>query len=153
MKAPDFSLPDQDGRLHSLQDYAGKWVVLYFYPKDDTPGCTAEACSFRDERDAIAEWGNAEVVGVSKDSVQSHKEFAAKNQLNFTLLSDPEHMAIEAYGAWKPKKFMGREFLGTQRNTVLIDPAGNIAKTYDSVNPQQHVAEIVADLKKLQGRA
>lgn len=88
-QAPDFSLLDQDGITHHLSDYAGKWLVLYFYPKDDTPGCTTEACNFRDERDAIAEFGNAEVVGVSKDSVKSHRKFADKHGLNFTLLSDP----------------------------------------------------------------
>ena len=152
MQAPDFSLPDQDGITRTLKDYADKWLVLYFYPKDDTPGCTAEACSFRDEREIIAELGNAEVVGVSKDSVRSHKKFADKYHLNFTLLSDPDHVAIEAYGAWRPKKFMGREFLGVHRNTILIDPAGNIAKTYDGVDPKGHAFEIIADLKQLQAR-
>src|SRR5437868_4582014 len=114
MKAPDFTLKDQRGTTHSLQDYAGQWIVLYFYPKDDTPGCTTEACSFRDARAVIAELGNAVVIGVSKDTVASHKQFANKYQLDFTLLSDPTHATIEAYGAWG--------MLGTKRNTVLIDP-------------------------------
>lgn len=152
-KAPDFSLPDQNGNIHTLQDYTGKWLVLYFYPKDDTPGCTAEACSFRDEREAIAELGHAEVVGVSKDSVAAHKKFADKYNLNFTLLSDPEHKTIEAYDSWKPQKFMGKEFLGTKRNTFIIDPDGNIAKKYEGVDPKAHAAEIVQDLKTLQAKS
>ncbi len=149
-KAPDFSLEDQDGTVRSLKDYAGKWVVLYFYPKDDTPGCTQEACSFRDERDAIAEFGNAEVIGVSKDSVKSHKKFAEKHSLNFTLLSDPDHVAAEAYDSWKLKKFMGREYMGMERNTFIISPAGEIAKEYRGVNPKNHAREIITDLKSLQ---
>lgn len=149
-QAPDFSLSDQDGTLHTLSDYAGRWLVLYFYPKDDTSGCTTEACSFRDERDAIAEFGNAAVVGISKDNVRSHKKFAEKFDLNFTLLSDPEHTTIDAYGSWKPKKFMGREYIGTERNTFIITPDGQIAKEYHGVDPKAHVAQIVADLKVLQ---
>jgi len=136
--------------MHSLFDYAGKWLVLYFYPKDDTPGCTTEACSFRDEREVIAEFGNAEVVGVSKDSVKSHKKFTDKYGLTFTLLSDPEHHTIEAYGSWKPKKFMGREYIGTMRNTFIITPDGKIAKEYIGVDPKTHAAQIIADLKTLQ---
>jgi peroxiredoxin Q/BCP len=149
-KAPDFSLPDQNGVEHSLADYAGTWLVLYFYPKDDTPGCTTEACSFRDEREAIAQFGHAEVVGVSKDSVHSHKKFADKYHLNFTLLSDPEHKVIEAYDSWKPKKFMGREFIGTVRNTFIISPDGKIAKEYLGVDPKTHAGVIISDLKSLQ---
>lgn len=148
--APDFSLPDQDGVIRRLQDYAGKWLVLYFYPKDDTTGCTAEACSFRDERDDIAQIGHAEVVGVSKDSVRSHKRFIEKYHLNFTLLSDPEHRVIEAYDSWKAKKFMGREYLGTERNTFIISPDGKIAKSYIGVDPKEHAKFIIADLKRLQ---
>lgn len=149
-KAPNFSLPDQNGDVRTLADYAGKWVVLYFYPKDDTTGCTAEACSFRDARDLIAELGNSVVIGVSKDSVASHKKFVDKYSLNFTILSDPDHEVIEAYQSWKPKKFMGREYMGTHRNTFIIDPAGNIAKQYEGVNPKTHAAEIIKDLKTLQ---
>jgi peroxiredoxin Q/BCP len=147
---PDFSLQDQDGATHSLADYAGKWLVLYFYPKDDTPGCTTEACNFRDERDAIAEFGNATVVGISKDSVRSHKKFAEKFGLNFTLLSDPDHAATEAYDSWKPKKFMGREYMGTERNTFIISPAGEIVREYRGVDPKAHAAQIIADLQTLQ---
>lgn len=150
MNAPNFSLPDQDGKTRSLSDYTGQWVVLYFYPKDNTTGCTAEACSFRDEREAIAQLGNAQVIGVSKDSVASHKKFAEKHQLNFTLLSDPEHAVIEAYGAWGPRKFMGREYFGTHRNTYIINPAGEIAKKYEGVDPKKHAAEIIHDLQVLQ---
>lgn len=150
MKAPDFSLIDQDGIVHSLKDYAHKWVVLYFYPKDSTAGCTTEACAFRDAREAIADLGNAVVVGVSKDSVASHKKFADKHGLNFTLLSDPDHTTIEAYDSWQLKKFMGREYMGTARNTFIIDPKGEIAKKYEGVNPKTHAAEIITDLKSLQ---
>lgn len=151
-QAPDFKLADQDGKTHNLADYAGKWIVLYFYPKDDTSGCTAEACSFRDARSVIAELGNAEVIGVSKDSESSHKKFAEKNDLNFTLLSDPDHKTIEAYESWKPLKFMGREYMGTQRNTFIISPDGKIAKKYEGVDPKTHVAQILEDLKSLQSK-
>jgi thioredoxin-dependent peroxiredoxin len=149
-QAPDFSLQDQSGKTRQLKDYAGKWLVLYFYPKDDTQGCTAQACSFRDGRDDIAQSGKAEVVGVSKDSVASHKKSAQKNHLNFMLLSDPEHSVIEAYDSWKPQKFMGREYLGTQRNTFIISPDGNIAKSYMSVDPKTNAEQIIKDLKLLQ---
>jgi peroxiredoxin Q/BCP len=149
-QAPDFHLPDQDGVLHSLKDYAGKWLVLYFYPADDTPGCTTEACSFRDERAVIRELGHAEVIGISKDSVKSHKKFVEKYKLNFTLLSDPDHVVIEAYDSWKPKKFMGREYIGTMRNTFLINPSGSIVKEYIGVNPKEHAGEIIKDLQTLQ---
>jgi len=148
--APDFTLPDENNVLHSLIDYRGKWIVLYFYPKDDTPGCTTEACSFRDARDAIAEFGNATVLGVSKDTPKSHKKFANKHQLNFTLLSDPEHRTIEAYGAWGLKKFMGREYQGIKRNTYLINPDGMLVKTYENVSPTDHVGQIIRDLKEHQ---
>lgn len=148
--APDFTLQDQNGDTKTLADYSGRWLVLYFYPKDNTPGCTTEACNFRDERDAIAEFGNAEVVGISKDSVASHKKFIDKHRLNFTLLSDPNHVAIEAYDSWKLKKFMGREYMGIERNTFLISPDSKIAKTYRGVNPTKHAAEIITDLKSLQ---
>lgn len=149
-QAPDFSLLDENGKQHSLQDYAGRWLVLYFYPKDGTSGCTAEACSFRDEREAIAELGNAVVVGVSKDSVASHKKFVEKHGLNFTLLSDPDHAVIEAYDSWKPKKFMGRDYMGTERNTFIISPAGTVAKKYEGVDPKTHAAQIIKDLRALQ---
>ncbi len=148
-KAPDFNLFDQNGTTHSLADYQGKWLVLYFYPKDDTLGCTAEACSFRDARADIAELDNVEIVGVSTDSSASHKKFADKYHLDFTLLSDPEHEVIGAYGSWKPRRLMGREFLGTERNTFIIGPDGTIAKEYKGVNPQTHADQIITDLKSL----
>jgi peroxiredoxin Q/BCP len=148
-QAPDFALPDQDGNVKTLNDYTGKWLVLYFYPKDNTTGCTAEACSFRDEREVIAELGNAEVVGVSKDSVFSHKKFVDEYQLNFTLLSDTEHKTIEAYDSWKLKRYMGREYMDTVRNTFIINPDGKIVKEFRGVDPKTHAAEIISNLKSL----
>lgn len=150
MKAPDFTLQDQNGDEHSLKDYRGKWLVLYFYPKDDTPGCTVEACNFRDAREAIAEFGNAVVIGVSKDSVASHKKFVDKYKLNFTLLSDESTQTIAAYGAWQEKSMFGKKYMGIQRMTVIIDPEGNIAKTYPKADPRKHATEIIRDLKSLQ---
>jgi peroxiredoxin Q/BCP len=148
MDAPNFSLPDQDNTVHTLSQYAGKWVIVYFYPKDATPGCTKEACSFRDGRQVLEDAG-AVVLGISKDTVASHKKFAEKHNLNFTLLSDTSTETIQAYGAWGKKKFMGREYEGIQRNTYLINPAGEIAKTYEGVNPLTHVGELLKDLKEL----
>lgn len=152
MKAPDFSLIDQNGIVQSLKDYAGRWLVIYFYPKDSTPGCTTEACSFRDEREAIRALGDAEIIGISKDSVASHKKFADKHGLTFPLLSDPDHTIIEAYGAWGKRMFMGREYMGTFRNTYIISPAGEIVKTYEGVDPKKHAGEIIQDLKALQAK-
>lgn len=149
-QAPDFSLQDQNGNLQTLADYSGKWIVLYFYPKDDTPGCTTEACSFRDERELIGSLGNAEVVGVSKDSVASHKKFADKYGLNFTLLSDPDGSTIKAYNAWGERSMFGKKYMGIVRSTIIINPSGQIVKEYPKVNPKKHAAEIIADLRKLQ---
>lgn len=149
MKAPDFSLQDQFDKTHSLKDYAGKWVVLYFYPKDDTPGCTKEACSFRDEFKEIEKAG-AVVLGVSKDSVKSHAKFAEKYNLNFPLLADTDMSVMKAYDAWGLKKFMGREFEGTLRKTFIIDPAGKIVKEYPKVTPKDHAVQIIKDLEELQ---
>lgn len=151
--APDFSLSDQDGVTRTLRDYRGRWLVLYFYPRDNTPACTTEACAFRDEHQIIAQFGNAEVIGVSKDSVASHKKFAESHHLNFPLLSDPEHKVIEAYGAWQLKKFMGREFMGIQRSTVLINPAGQIVQEFPKVVPKKHAHEIIEALQHHQGLA
>lgn len=145
-KAPGFSLSDVNGKLHSLEDYKGKWLVIYFYPKDDTPGCTVEACSFRDARDELVELG-AEVVGISMDDPTSHEKFKAKHTLNFTLLSDPDKKAIEAYGAWG-KKMFGRE--GILRRTFIIDPKGDVQKVYGRVTPLGHGDAVVNELKKLQ---
>jgi peroxiredoxin Q/BCP len=144
--APDFSLPDLEGKTHTLKDYAGKWVVLYFYPKDDTPGCTTEACSLRDARDTLADMG-AEIIGVSKDDANSHEKFKAKYSLNFTLLTDKDRRAIEAYGAWG-KKMFGKE--GILRKTFIIDPKGQVVKVYGRVTPMGHGDQVIADLKTLQ---
>lgn len=144
--APDFTLNDSEGRPRSLSDFAGKWLVLYFYPKDDTPGCTTEACSLRDARDDIAALG-AEVVGVSKDDAASHEKFKAKHSLNFTLLSDPEGEVINAYGAWG-KKMFGKE--GILRRTFIIDPNGTVVKVYGRVTPLGHGEQVIAELKRLQ---
>ena len=148
--ATDFNLKDQNGETVSLKSYLGKWVVLYFYPKDDTPGCTTEACNFRDARDDIVKLNDTVIIGISKDSVASHAKFAKKYGLNFKLLSDPDHKIIETYNSWGKKKFMGREFTGTLRNTFLISPEGLIVKEYLGVNPKQHSSEIIRDLKTLQ---
>ncbi len=123
---------------------------MYFYPKDDTPGCTQEACNFRDERESIATLGNCEVLGISKDSVKSHKKFADKYSLNFTILSDETGKTIEAYGAWQEKSLFGKKYMGIQRMTVIIDPAGNIAKVYPKVDPKKHAVEIIKELQELQ---
>lgn len=148
--APNFELPDQTGSVRKLADYHGQWIVLYFYPKDDTPGCTQEACNFRDARESIAQLGNAVVIGVSKDSVKAHQKFVSKHNLNFTLLSDEDHAVIEAYGAWQEKSMFGKKYMGIQRSTVIIDPVGNIVKEYPKVSPNKHAAEIIKDLQALQ---
>lgn len=148
MKAPDFSLPDQAGTTRSLGDYAGGWLIVYFYPKDDTPGCTTEACSFRDEYDYLQEQG-VSVVGISKDSVKSHAKFAEKYNLHFPLLADEDGAMIQAYGAWGQKSMYGKLFDGIIRMTVLIDPDGDIAKTYPKVTPKGHAVQILEDFKAL----
>jgi peroxiredoxin Q/BCP len=144
-KAPEFSLSDQTDTSRSLSDYRGKWVLLYFYPKDDTPGCTVEACTLRDNLPKF-KTKKLEVLGVSKDSVESHKKFAAKYKLPFTLLADPEKKVMDAYGAWGKKKFMGREYMGTLRISFLIDPKGIVRKVYPKVKPPAHAQEVLADL-------
>lgn len=146
--APAFSLPDQNGKMHVLKDYRGGWVVLYFYPKDDTPGCTIEACSFRDNFSALKKIG-AVVLGVSIDPVKKHAKFVEKYSLPFTLLSDEEKRIVRLYGVWGKKKFMGREYMGTNRVSFLIDPKGRIAKIYDPVKPAEHVAEVLTDIREL----
>ncbi len=148
MKAPAFSLSDQNGIVHTLEQYRGKWIVLYFYPKDDTPGCTKEACSFRDGIHEF-EKRNVVVLGVSKDSVASHKKFAEKFHLNFLLLSDESTDTIKSYGAWGEKKFMGKTYQGIRRNTYIIDPEGTIVKTFSNVNPLTHTGEIISYLDRL----
>lgn len=146
--APNFSLKDKDGNVHSLEDYRGKWVVIYFYPKNNTPGCTKEACSFRDGRDMLASLG-AEIIGISKDSLESHNRFSKLHKLNFTLLSDPTAETIKSYGSWKKKKFMGKEYMGISRDTFIVNPKGEIAKEYRGVNPMTHFEEVMKDLKQL----
>ncbi|RWZ78255.1 MAG: peroxiredoxin [Candidatus Microsaccharimonas sossegonensis] len=148
-KAPDFTLPDTEGKAHTLHDYKGQWIVLYFYPKDDTPGCTIEACSLRDARDTLAEMGAA-IIGISKDGANSHEKFKAKYSLNFTLLTDTEGKTIEAYGAWG-KKMYGRE--GILRKTFIINPSGQVVKVYGRVTPMGHGERVMNDLKHLQEKA
>jgi peroxiredoxin Q/BCP len=144
-KAPTFILQDQNGVTHTLEQYKGKKVLLYFYPKDDTPGCTTEACSFRDNYKTLSDAGLV-VLGVSKDSVKSHKKFADKYDLPFPLLSDNEGTVCEAYGVWGKKKFMGREYMGIMRQSFLIDEKGSLAKIYETVVPKEHVSEVSKDL-------
>ena len=147
-KAPTFNLPDKDGVMHKLADKKGEWVVLYFYPKDDTPGCTVEACSFRDNLPKFKKLGIT-VYGVSVDSQKKHQKFADKYDLPFTLLSDEEKKTVNDYGVWSLKKFMGREYMGILRWTFLINPEGKIAKIYENVKPAEHVEEILKDMKEL----
>lgn len=147
--APAFSLPDQDGKVHTLHDYAGKWLIVYFYPRDNTPGCTVEACSFRDASHDFKEIG-VEILGISKDTVRKHKNFATKHHLNFPLLSDVSTETIKAFGAWGARTFWGRKFEGTLRNTYIIDPQGKVVKMYEKVNPLIHVEEIIEDIRELQ---
>ena len=147
-KAPKFSLPDQDGQMHELKEYAGKWVLLYFYPKDDTPGCTVEACSLRDNWGAFKKAGVV-VLGMSVDPVKKHKKFADKYSLPFTLLADEGKQTVKDYGVWGEKKFMGRLYMGISRNSFLIDPEGKIAKIYEGVKPSEHAEEVLADVKVL----
>ena len=145
IKAPDFTLPDQNGNRHSLSDYRGEKVILYFYPKDNTPGCTKQACGFAERYPQFIEKG-AVVLGISKDSVASHKKFEEKYGLPFTILSDPELVAIQAYDVWQEKKNYGKTYMGVVRTTYLIDEEGKIAKAFDKVkaadNPEQMLGEL-----------
>ena len=147
-KAPYFATQDQHEKNITLTDFSGKWVVLYFYPKDMTPGCTVEACSFRDNI-ARVQAHDAVVPGVSADSVTRHAKFAEQESLPFSLLSDPEKRICEDYGAIGKKKFMGREYVGILRNTYLINPDGVIVKVYEGVKPAGHVDEVLQDLETL----
>lgn len=147
--APEFSLTDSEGVTHTLSEYRGKWVIVYFYPKDDTPGCTTEACSFRDARDTLAEMG-AEIIGISKDEPSSHEKFKQKHSLNFTLLTDSDGSVLEAYGAWGPKMF-GKE--GILRKTFIINPQGEVVKAYGRVTPLGHGEAVIEELKRLQEAA
>ena len=144
-RAPGFTLKADDGRQVSLEDYLGKKLVLYFYPKDNTPGCTTEAVEFRDVAEEFEKQG-AVIVGVSKDSVESHKKFKEKHSLPFTLLSDPESKVLDLYGVWKEKSLYGRTFMGTERTTFLIDEKGIVAKVYRKVKAKGHAQTCLLDL-------
>jgi thioredoxin-dependent peroxiredoxin len=146
--APDFSLPDENNVTRRLSDFRGRPVVLYFYPKDDTQGCTTEACNFRDDYSAYI---NEDIVilGVSPDSPQSHAKFKAKYSLPFPLLADDGHEICNQYGVWGPKKFMGREYDGVLRTTFLIDPVGRIAKVFENVRPAEHSVEVLDAVKRI----
>lgn len=141
-KAPGFILPDENGELHKLSDYQGKPVVLYFYPKDDTPGCTKEACGFRDDFSEYEKYG-AVILGVSPDPPKKHIKFKTKYDLPFTLLSDVDHRVCELYDVWGRKQFMGREYDGVFRTTFLISPSGEIVRVYENVKPSGHSQEIL----------
>ena len=146
-KAPDFTLPDKNGEPVSLSDFAGKRVVLYFYPKDNTPGCTRQACAFAQNYSAFKELG-VEVIGVSKDSAASHEKFAAKYELPFILLSDPELTVLQAYDVWKEKKLYGKVSMGVVRSTYVIGPDGTIEKAMPRVKPDTNAADILAWLRR-----
>ena len=147
MKAPDFTLQDKDGNRVSLSDFAGRKVVLYFYPKDNTPGCTRQACAFAGSYEAFKSLG-AVVIGVSKDSVASHAKFAAKHELPFVLLADPELEAIKAYDVWQEKKLYGKVSMGVVRTTYVIDETGVIEKVMPKVKPDTNAAEILSYLSE-----
>jgi peroxiredoxin Q/BCP len=149
-KAPDFCLPDQGEKTVCLKDFKGRWVVLYFYPKDDTPGCTTEACDFTNSLKAFEKL-DAVVLGVSPDSPQSHVAFSDKYHLKLRLLSDPEHKVLETYGAWGLKKNYGKEFMGVIRSTYLIDPQGMVRRIWPRVSVEGHVDEVRKTLAEVRG--
>lgn len=148
-KAPAFTLANQEGRRVSLKDWAGRWVVLYFYPKDDTPGCTTEACEFTSKLAAFEGLGAA-VLGVSPDSIESHQKFIRKHKLAVELLSDPDHAVAEKYGAWGEKSLYGKKYEGILRSTVLIDPKGRVAHHWPKVSPAGHAGEVRRILEQFQ---
>jgi thioredoxin-dependent peroxiredoxin len=141
-KAPDFELATDEGRKVKLSDFTGRKVILYFYPKDDTPGCTTQACDLRDHIEEFDSRG-AVVLGVSPDDVASHKKFKEKFGLNFTLLADPDHKVAEAYGVWKEKNLYGKKMMGVERTSFVIDENGNIAKVLPRVKPAEHVGQLL----------
>lgn len=151
-KAPGFDLPDQDNKKHKLSDYDGKWRVIYFYPKDNTPGCTKEACAIAEVYEDFGKAG-VKVFGVSKDSPASHKKFAEKFNLPFTLLSDESKKMMEKYGAWQERSMYGRKYMGTARITYVIDPDGKVAAVYPKVTPTRHALQLLNDLKELKKSA
>jgi len=144
-KAPEFSLVDNEGQAHRLSDYQGQTIVVYFYPKDDTPGCTKEACSFRDSYEDYRKAG-VEIIGISPDSEKSHSKFKEKHDLPFVLLSDPEHQVCEAFGVWGLKKMYGREYEGVFRTTFIIGPDGTIKRVFENVKPSDHSEEVLAEV-------
>ncbi|MCS6993914.1 MAG: thioredoxin-dependent thiol peroxidase [Anaerolineales bacterium] len=145
--APDFALPDETGAVRRLADFRGQTIVLYFYPKDDTPGCTTEACNFRDDYSAYQEAG-VTILGVSPDSPKSHARFKEKFQLPFSLLADEDHRVCEAYGVWGQKKFMGKDYMGVLRTTFIIDPEGRVKKVFENVKPAEHSVEVLAAVRE-----
>lgn len=146
--APEFTLQDDSGQPVSLADFRGQPLILYFYPKDDTPGCTKEACNFRDDYSAYQQAG-VTILGVSPDTVKTHAKFKQKYALPFPLIADEGHQVCEAYGAWGRKKFMGREYDGVLRTTFLIGPDGVISKVYENVKPAEHSADVLRDLEQV----
>ena len=147
-KAPAFSLPDQEGRKHQLKDYAGRPLIVYFYPKDDTPGCTKEACAFRDALPAFKK-SKAAVLGVSVLDTASKAKFARKHKLNFPLLADPEHEMADRYGAWQKKSLYGRTYMGVARMTYLIGPDGKVVRRWDNVKVDGHAADVLRAVDEL----
>lgn len=146
--APDFTLKDQDGRERTLSEYKGEWVLVYFYPRDNTPGCTKEACTLRDEYEDFRRL-TITIFGISGDSVESHAKFAKKHDLPFPLLADTEKEVMKAYGSFGKKKFMGREYEGIFRNSYLIDPEGKLRKIYEKVKPAEHAKEVIKDVQTM----
>lgn len=145
-KAPDFELEDQKGITHKLSTYLGQSVLLYFYPKDDTPGCTKEACEIRDNFSSFEKLGLV-ILGISSDSVKSHSKFSEKYNLPFIILSDENKEVIKKYGVWGKKQFMGKEYMGIKRTSFLIDSKGKIEKIYAQVQPSEHATEVISDVK------
>jgi peroxiredoxin Q/BCP len=143
--APEIALPDETGAIHRLSDQRGRWTIVYFYPADDTPGCTTEACQFRDLDEEVRDTG-ADVWGISPDGATSHRKFREKFNLPFTLLSDEDHAVAEAYGAWTLKSNYGREYMGIQRSSFLVDPEGRVARSWPKVKADGHAAEVLAAL-------
>jgi thioredoxin-dependent peroxiredoxin len=148
-QAPEVALPDETGTIHHLSEQAGRWTILYFYPKDDTPGCTVEACEFRDANATIHERG-ADVWGISPQGAPSKRAFREKFDLPFTLLADEAHAAAEAYGSWVEKQNYGKTYWGTARTTFLVDPEGRIVRTWAKVKPEGHAADVLAELETQQ---
>ncbi len=152
LQSPNFNLLDQDNALHKLDDYAGCWLIVYFYPKDDTPGCTKEACGFRDLIRTFAN-SNAKIIGISADNPESHKKFAQKYNLNFPLLSDLDKSVAKAFGALSEKKLMGKTYQSIKRNTYVINPEGKIVKVFENVNPIKNPIEVLEFLGGIQDQS